>query len=102
MGVLSLQSLKVAKDDGEESGLLVFHHDLLVAVLACLAQPIYHNEQDHWHLEIGFGRCSCRPMTFPKLDAALRWIAERLGVDSGEASACAHAHLDRANGHASH
>ena len=102
MSVLSLQSLKVAIDGGEEDGLLVLHRGVLVAVLVCLGEPIYQNDQGQWHLEIGFGKCSARPTTFPKLEVALRWVAERLGIDRDEAASCAHAHLDQANGHARH
>lgn len=102
MSALSLQPLKVAIDGGEEDGLFVFHREALVAVLVCLDQPIYGAEEGGWHMEIGFGKCSARPLTFPKLEAALRWMAERLGVHPAEAAVCAHHHLDRADGHASH
>lgn len=102
MTILSLQSLKVAIDGGQEDGLLILHRNVLVGVLVCLDQPIYGNDQGRWHLEIGFGKCSTRPMTFPRLEAALRWIVERLGLDPHEGTACAHRHLDRADGHASH
>ena len=97
---LSVQSLKVAIDGGEEEGLLVLHRDVLVAILVCLGEPTYGSDQGQWHLEIGFGECAARPMTFPKLEIALRWMADRLGVPAAEASVCAHHHLDRADGHA--
>lgn len=102
MSILSLQSLRVAIDGGEEDGILVLHRDVLVGVLVCLEASNYDNDQGHWHLEAGFGKCATRPTTFPKLEEALRWIAERLGIDPDEGTACAHAHLDRADGRASH
>ena len=87
---LSLQHLRIATDTAEEGGLLVFDDALLVAVLACLDAPHYENEQGHWHVEIGFGRCATRPTGYPTLEAALRWIAGRLGIDAEEGAICPH------------
>ena len=93
MATLSLQSLKVAVDGGEEDGLLVFHRAVLVAVLVCLDEPNYGDDQGHWHLEIGFGPCSARSTTFPDLATALGWIARRVGAEPDEAVMCAQTHF---------
>lgn len=101
MNLIFLQSLKVAVDGGEEDGLLILHRGVLVGVLVCLEEPKYGGDRGRWHLEAGFGKCATRPLTFLNLEAALRWIAERLGLDPDEGTACAHAHLNHADGKAS-
>jgi hypothetical protein len=78
---LSLQPITIAGDTAAERGLLVFDDSLLVAVLVCLGAQYYGDERGHWHIEIGFGPCSTRPTSYSTLDAALSWIAERLGMD---------------------
>lgn len=97
MKILSLQSTRIAIDGGEDDGLLVMADEVLVAVLVCLDRPIYGPEQGQWHLEAGFGPCAARPATFPRLEPALRWIAERVGADPHQASDCAGRHLQTAS-----
>ena len=100
--MLSLQSLKVAVDGGDENGLLVLDDAILVAVLVCLEEASYGPDQHRWHLEAGFGSCAIRSTTFARLEEALLWIAARRGVDPGEAMICAQAHLGQLGGHLSH
>jgi hypothetical protein len=86
---LSLQPIQIADDVSGESGLLVFNDGLLVAVFVSLNAPHYGGEQGHWHLEIGFGRCSSRPASYPTLQNGLAWVAGRLGMDAKAGVACA-------------
>lgn len=102
MSVLSLQSFKVAVDGSEEDGLIVLHSNVLVGVLVCLEEANYGNDQGHWHLEAGFGKCAARQTSFPKLEVALRWFAEWVGVDPNEGAARARAYLARNGATASH
>lgn len=87
MQPLSLSSVKIATDAGAEDGLLVFNADVLHAVLVCLDSAIYQNERGQWHLEVGFGPCAAQPRTFADLATALRWLAERIGMDADAAVA---------------
>lgn len=102
MSVLSLQSFKVAVDGSDENGLLVLHSNVLVGVLVCLEEANYGNDQGHRHLEAGFGKCAARQTSFPKLEVALRWFAERIGVDPEEGTVRARAHLEHAGTTACH
>ena len=68
-----------------EDGVLVFHEDGLVAVLACLDAAFYGSDRGRWYLEVGFGPCATRSATFETLDAALRWVADRLRLDASSA-----------------
>lgn len=87
MDGLSIQRVKVASDGGSEDGLLVNQGTLLVAILVCLAETFYEGDQGRWHLEVGFGRCEMKMMTFETLERALRWIADCLGLDADRAIA---------------
>lgn len=75
---LTLQPLQVATGSDEES-MLVFAQDRLVAVLVHLSDESEAAPGD-WYLEVGFGPSleSRGGLTFPSLDAAQDWIAERL------------------------
>lgn len=81
MSVLTITPIRVAIDGGDGKGLLVLHDNVLVAVFACLDQPSYGGDRGHWHLEAGFGHCATRAATYRTLEAALRWVAQRLGID---------------------
>ena len=81
MSSLSLRPIKIAVDGGEEDGLLILEDEALVAVLAYLEHAMYLSDAGGWHLEAGFGGCAARPRTFPTLEAALRWVAERMKLD---------------------
>ena len=76
---LRLQPVRVAIGLDEE-GMLVFHHDRLVAVLVQLSDA--HEElgiTGHWFLETGYGfRLTGEKGTFPDLDAAQAWISQQL------------------------
>ena len=75
---LALQPVRVAIGSDEE-GMLAFFDERLVAVLVHLSED---NEvaPGQWFLEAGFGRVDgVEHPTFPDLDAAQDWIAERLG-----------------------
>jgi hypothetical protein len=77
---LTLQPVRIANGPDEE-GLLVFTADgRLVAVLTRLSDQ-HHEMAGHWYLEADFGRLDAGPhhATFADLDAAQRWITERLG-----------------------
>ena len=74
---LALQPVRVAIGS-EEEGMLAFFDERLVAVLVHLSED---NEvaPGQWFLEAGFGRVDgVEHPTFPDLDAAQDWIAERL------------------------
>jgi hypothetical protein len=78
---LMLQPVRVANGPDEE-GLLVFTAEgRLVAVLTHLSEQ-HQVLAGHWYLEAGFGRLDAGPhhATFADLDAAQRWIIERLGT----------------------
>ena len=87
MAMLSTSSIRVAVDGGDSEGLLVLADQALVAVLVCLEEAFYEQERGRWHLEAGFGHCATRPLTFPALESALRWIAGRLSLDVDRAIA---------------
>ena len=97
MSNLSLRSIKLAADGGEEDGLLVLEDDAPVAVLAYLEHAMYRSDTGGRHLEAGLGGCAARPETFPTLDAALRRVAERMKLDVDAVIALALASVQRSS-----
>ncbi|WP_264049991.1 hypothetical protein [Methylobacterium flocculans] len=75
---LRLQPIRVRTASDDEDGQLVLVDEALVAVLVRLA-PDHGAMAGHWYLEAGFGQVTVPTSpTFPDLDAALAWIAQRL------------------------
>ena len=80
MNTIAVNRVKVAWDGADANGLLVLNSGTLVAVLVCLEEAFYEEDQGRWYLEAGFGKCGSTQTTFADLDAALRWVAQRLGL----------------------
>lgn len=80
MSTIAVNRVKVAWDGADSNGLLVLNSGTLVAVLVCLEEAFYEQDQGRWHLEAGFGKCGTAQTTFADLDTALRWVAQRLGL----------------------
>ena len=74
---LALQPVQVASRHDNE-GQLVFADGCLVAVLVRLSD-LHGKEAGCWFLEVSFEALNDpAPRSFPDLDGALEWIAERL------------------------
>ncbi|WP_134499660.1 hypothetical protein [Microvirga pakistanensis] len=75
---LTLQPVRVATGSDEE-GMLVFDEkQRLLAVLTHLGDQ-YDGLTGHWYLEAGFGRLETHDQpTFADLEAAEKWISQRL------------------------
>lgn len=75
---LRLQPVRVHTNSRDADGLLVFRADLLVAVLVRLSDD-YGDKAGMWFLKAGFGSIDHPyPPTFPNLEEAQGWIAQRL------------------------
>jgi hypothetical protein len=85
MSRVTLHAIKVATASEDESGVLVFVDDKLVAVLVHLAARFHGEIRGHWFAEAGFGPCGgVIPPNFPVLNDALSWIAECVGISDDE------------------
>ncbi len=70
----------IAVDTGglDREGQLVLANGLLVALLVRLDDPA-HARVGHWYLEVALGPLlGSRPMPFADLEAAARWMRQRL------------------------
>lgn len=75
---LRLQRASVATGGHDTEGLLIFHADVLTAVIVRLSDD-HEDEAGKWFLEVGFGPLEMRPApTFTDLDEAQDWILHRL------------------------
>ncbi|MBB5716771.1 hypothetical protein [Sphingomonas aerophila] len=83
MDTIAVSRIKVAVGVSSADGLLVLNDGALVAVFVHLEADYYGPDNGRWYLEAGFGPCAGSPRTFDTIAAALRWIAERLGLEDG-------------------
>jgi hypothetical protein len=81
---LSLQPVRVSTGSADEEGCLVFGDGRLVAVLVRLSEQ-HGEDEGAWYFETGFGRLDgIEHPTFPDLETAQDWVAERMrSVTSG-------------------
>ena len=76
-----LRPVRINTASLDEEGLLVFVADRLVAVLVKLSEQ-HGSDAGRWFLEHGFGRLDdLKRPTFIELEAAKRWIEERLSAE---------------------
>ncbi|GEP05329.1 hypothetical protein [Methylobacterium oxalidis] len=84
MDNITLQPVQIASLCADTDGRIAFADGKLVAVLVRLSEELHgaDGRAGQWCVEVGFGACDVGVLSvrFDGLDAARRWIAERMAM----------------------
>ena len=77
---VAFRPIRLSSHWGAEEAWLGLVDDQLVSILVRAGDQASKDEGS-WYLEVGFGSCQGEGRLFPSLDAAARWIGDRIRRD---------------------